>query len=165
MFHRSSRTLGVALAMFALGGPALANPNAVEGETLVDANAEELKAWLSDYGLIAEINADIYEYSVEAAPPCELVHVKSRGVGQPMLYTVKRCPTADGFKETMISGDQLEAMEAEWSVKPEGDRSRVKVRIFTKINLVPQFLVNQAGKKSIGQMLKNLTTKVDAKAR
>ncbi len=155
-----------ALALLAaLGGSARAQER-VSQEVLLSADAATVRQVLSDTSLAMGMSREVLEYRIEAAPPCQLVHVTARGLTEPLKYTVRRCPTELGFRETLVSGDaMLEAMEVEWRAEPHGDGSRVRLSVLTRVARVPQVIVNQQVRQSVGNTLRNLSRLVEPKAR
>lgn len=164
---RAGRGLVLALALcLAASSPARAEDEAVSEELVFQADTASVKALLADTGLAFSLNQDVLSYRVEDAPPCQLVHVTTRGVTAPFHYTVRRCPTSTGFRETLVSGDgNVEAMDVEWRAVPHGDGTKVRLSVLTRIARVPQFLVNQHARQSIAASLRSLGRKADAQAR
>lgn len=149
------------LALAASPGLALAD-TPVSEDTVLAVDQQQVRDVLADYDQLAAMNADVLDYRVEADPPCQRVHITTRGVVEPIRYTLRRCPTDSGWKETLIEGDPLvEAIEVEWQVQPEGEQTRVRLSILARIAKVPQFLVDQQTRRNVARTLKNLTRKLD----
>lgn len=136
--------------------------DAVSEDALIAADRAQVLAVLADYDQLAAMNADVLDYRVEADAPCQRVYITTRGVMDPIHYILRRCPTASGWKETLVSGDaSIEAIEVEWQLVPEGDQTRVKLSILARIAKVPQFLVDQHTRRNVARTLKNLASKLD----
>lgn len=164
---RSGVIVGAVLlaAGLLLSTPALAD-DGVSGEQIVAADAETVRRLLADPSTTLSLNQDILDYRIEDAPPCQLVHVTTKGVTAPLKYTVRRCPTETGFRETLVGGDEgVQAMDVEWTTEPHGSGTRVHLSIFASIAKVPQFLVNQRTRQSIAHTLRSLGRKADTQAR
>lgn len=151
----------VGLGTLLAGGPALAE-TPVSDDALISADPQQVRAVLADYDQVAAMNADVLDYRVESAPPCQLVHITTRGLAEPMQYTVRRCPTETGWRETLVSGDgSMEAVEVEWRVEPDGEHTRVRLSVLARVARVPQFLVDQQTRRNVARTLSNLARKLD----
>jgi hypothetical protein len=145
---------------------AFASEDAVTQDVVVSMNADQVRAVLADTSLAMSMSKDIISHRIEDDAPCQLVHITTRGLTAPLNYTVRRCPTATGFKESLVQGDELiEAMEVEWRTSPHEDGTRVRLSVLTRIGRVPQLLVNQQVRQGVSQTLRNLVRVVEPKAR
>lgn len=161
---RLAFALTVGLSLLA-GAPAHAD-EPVTDEVVFTAGPDQVKALLADPNLTMSLNQDVLSYTVEDAPPCKLIHVTAKGVTEPFQYTMRRCPTASGFRETFVSGDgMVQAMDVEWRAEPHGDGTRVRLSVLARIARVPQFLVNQHTRQSIAQTLRSLGRRTETQAR
>ncbi|MCK6505642.1 hypothetical protein L6R53_19960 [Myxococcota bacterium] len=164
-----ARVRGLATLLLALG--ALASPAAhaddpVSEEVVFAAGPDQVKAMLADPNVTMSLNQDVISYTVQDAPPCQLIHVTAKGVTEPFRYTMRRCPTANGFRETFVSGDgMVQAMDVEWRAEAHGDGTKVRLSVLARIAKVPQFLVNQHTRQSIAQSLRSLVRKTETQAR
>jgi len=136
------------------------------GEQIIAADAGRVRALLADPSTTLSDNPDVLAYQIEDDSPCKLVHITARGLTSPYHYTVRRCPTKTGFRETLVSGDRaVQKMDVEWRAVPHGDGTRVRLSILARIAQVPQFLVNQHTRQSIAQTLRSLGHRVERQAR
>lgn len=140
--------------------------DAVAAEGLVQADPAQVRALLADYSQIAAMSPELLEYRVEPAPPCSLVHITTKGLSAPMHYTVRRCPTETGFRETLVESDGgVEQMVTEWTVAPAEEGSRVRLTVLARVAHVPQILVNQGTRRSIGNLVRKIGEKLNPKMR
>ncbi len=148
-----------------LAGSALAG-DAVSGDTLIEADKQAILEILQDYDQVAKMNPDVLDYRVEADGACQLVHVTAKGVSSPTQYTVRRCATDRGLTERYVDGDGLiEDIQVDWVMVDEGEGTRVKLSVLTRVAKVPQFLVDQRTRSSVSRSLKQLAQKLSPKRR
>lgn len=161
---KSFRTIVVGL--FLLAPSAALAEDAVSQDVVVNMDAEQVRALLANTSLAMSMSQDVISHRIEDAAPCQLVHITTRGLTSPLNYTVRRCPTASGFKETLVHGDDMiEAMEVEWRTTPTEGGTKVRLSVLTRISRVPQVFINQQVRQSVGQTLRNLVRVVEPKAR
>ncbi len=155
------------LAWALLVSPSLASASdEVSQDVVVRMDADQVRAVLADTSLAMSMSKDIISHRIEDDAPCQLVHITTRGLTEPLKYTVRRCPTATGFKETLVQGDSMiEAMEVEWRTSPHEGGTKVRLSVLTRIGRVPQLLVNQQVRQGVSQTLRNLVRVVEPKAR
>lgn len=133
----------------------------VRSEVLVPAPVEEVKADLSDPVAAARLSANVLAARVISKGTCDVVEMTVKGMTGPLSYVVKRCPTASGWTETLVSSDDFDAHRAEWSVTPTAGGSLVSLSIHTEPDVpVPQRIVNGVVQSQVVQTLSNLVRKV-----
>jgi len=138
----------------------------VTQDMVLGADSATVRALLADTSQVLGLNADVLSYTIQADAPCQLVNVTARGLTSPIHYTVRRCPTDKGFRESLVSSsDGVEEMTVEWRMDPDSHGTRVHLSVLARVARVPQFLVNQHTRRSVALMLRRLTGQVDAQAR
>lgn len=160
LFRSAAAVLACCAVGLGAGTTALAD-DGVSQDALIEADRAEILAVLADYDQVGTMNGDVIAYDVQPDGDCQLVHITARGVTSPMSYTVRRCPTENGWRESFVGGDgAIEDIEVQWDLADEGEGTRVRLSVFAKVARVPQFLVDQRTRRSVGQTLKKLADKL-----
>jgi hypothetical protein len=86
------------------------------------------------------------------------VQVSVKGAWDPLFYTAKRCPTARGYKYTLLQSDSITDYEAEWRLDPlPGGGTRVTYTVRTDVDLpVPNALIQKGVVDSATSTIKSL---------
>lgn len=89
---------------------------------------------------------------------CEKVDLQTRGLIAPFVLKTRRCPTATGWKETLVASDNFVEYWNEWSVKPLPDGgSLVVFKTRTLPNVaVPESLILSQTRRVLNKLMKNL---------
>ena len=84
--------------------------------------------------------------------------VRNRGFARDHSYTAERCPVEHGWHSRMIDSEDFEDHQIIWTTKPEGQGSRVTIRVKVQLHVpVPGFLVRQV----VGGALEDTLEKMD----
>ena len=89
---------------------------------------------------------------------CEKVDLQTRGFITPFVLKTRRCPTATGWKETLVASDNFVEYWNEWSVKelPDGG-SLVIFKTRTLPNVaVPESLILSQTRRVLNKLMRNL---------
>lgn len=90
---------------------------------------------------------------------CERVKLKTRGILQPLEIETRRCPTASGFKETMVASKDFLEYYNEWVVSENGDGSLVVFTSRTVPNVaVPEAILQSETRRILGRVMRNLSS-------
>ena len=129
---------------------------------IVDASPEQVRVILADTaGSLKDLSPNTLSVEVTSDGPCERVDRQTRGIFQPLTFQAKRCPTADGWEETLVESDDFEHYEALWSVRTTDAGTEVIYRIATELTApVPQVLVRQNLKQAAGTILRALVARL-----
>jgi hypothetical protein len=127
-----------------------------EGDTVVvvavaSAPAVDLRRILADPQRVQALFPDILDEQVElAADGCIRIQRRTRGLLRPFVLLARRCPTAEGYREELVSSDDFEAYTSEWVVGvDDAGATRVEYRIRTALDVpVPASAVTAAVRKS-----------------
>ena len=88
---------------------------------------------------------------------CEKVKLKTRGLLSPFVLETRRCPTATGWRETLVTSDNFLEYWNEWSVKPQGDGALVTFKTRTLPDVaVPESIILSQTRRVLGKLMKNL---------
>lgn len=88
---------------------------------------------------------------------CEKVKLQTRGLISPFELETRRCPTASGWRETLVASDNFVEYWNEWSVKAQGEGSLVTFKTRTLPNVaVPESLILSQTRRVLGKLMKNL---------
>lgn len=98
--------------------------------------------------------------STHATPDgaCEKVKLSVRGLISPFQLETRRCPTASGYLETLISSANFVEYRNEWEIKDlgaEGSLVTFKTRTVPNVQ-VPESLILMETKRVINRLMKNL---------
>lgn len=97
--------------------------------------------------------------SVKASPDgkCEKVKLQTRGLITPFVLETRRCPTATGWRETLVTSDNFTEYWNEWTVKDLGDGALVTFKTRTLPNVaVPESLILSQTRKVLGKLMKSV---------
>ncbi|MFT4623441.1 MAG: ribosome-associated toxin RatA of RatAB toxin-antitoxin module [Myxococcota bacterium] len=125
----------------------------------VPASSDEVRALLADTGgRLAALSTDTLSVTTTQDGNCEMVDRKTRGIFRPFAFRAKRCPTENGWQETLVQSDDFTAYESEWQVGESSEgTTEVVYRIQTEINApVPNSIVRTNLKTAAGNMLRSL---------
>ena len=88
---------------------------------------------------------------------CEKVKLKTRGLIAPFVLETRRCPTANGWRETLVTSDNFVEYWNEWTVKAQGDGALVTFKTRTLPNVaVPESIILSQTRRVLGKLMKNL---------
>ena len=138
------------------------NEGRVVAVVTVLAPPEQVRSILADtVGALKELSPNTLSVEVTPEGPCELVNRQTRGILQPLTLRSKRCPTPDGWEETLMESDDFEHYEALWKVRSTEKGTEVTYRIATVLTApVPQLLVRQNLKKAARTILQGLVARL-----
>ncbi len=135
----------------------------IVGTTAIAASPEAVRALLADPVACGTLSPDILSVTVTPAGKCSMVDVVSRGAWNPLKWRSLRCPTADGWRDDLVSSDDLQAMHSEWHVVAAADgTTTVEYRTNTQVSLagVPASLIHQGMMQSAKTTLVRLVERV-----
>jgi hypothetical protein len=88
---------------------------------------------------------------------CEKVQLQTRGLISPFVLETRRCPTATGWRETLVASDNFVEYWNEWSVKELPDGAQVTFRTRTLPNVaVPESLILSQTRRVLNKLMRNL---------
>lgn len=93
--------------------------------------------------------------------PCERVKLKTRGLFTPFELETRRCPTARGFRETLVASADFAEYWNEWILEDVDGGTRVVFRTRTVPKVaVPEALIQTEARRVIVRLLTNLKAAV-----
>jgi len=149
------------------------NASAAEAEIEVDDNGnvvasiqlstpiDVLRKALADAGdrrLEPETVLDVT--SVPDGSDCYRITRTTRGVFSPMTMETRRCHSAEGRQETLVSSDDFSRYSTKWSFEPEDDGTKVKILLDISVNRVPDSLVRPNTIRGLRATLKRIANMV-----
>ncbi|MSP57021.1 MAG: hypothetical protein EXR69_15675 [Myxococcales bacterium] len=145
--------------------PTVAGANTVSTAIFIAADPATVRAVLADPLRACHLSSDVLEATlVENHGECTLIQITTRGMTSPLTYTTRRCPSADGFVETLVQTDDFDYQASRWSLRPVSGGTQVTLEVRSEPRLpVPQRLINAAVGSSAVQTLKNLVQRVTSR--
>jgi hypothetical protein len=102
--------------------------------------------------------------SAKATPDgsCERVKLRTRGLLQPFEVETRRCPTAHGWKETLVSSPNFVEYWNEWVIEetPAGTNITFRTKTVPNVVGVPEVLIQTETKRVLSRLLHNLQAAV-----
>ncbi len=142
--------------------PTVAGESTVSTVVIIAADPATVRAALADPLSASALSGDVLDAKVLAKEgDCSLVQITTRGMTSPLVYIARRCPTADGFRETLVSTDDFDSQSTSWKLLSVAGGTQVTLQVRSEPRLpVPQRLINAAVGSSAVQTLKNLVQRV-----
>ncbi|MDC0720967.1 hypothetical protein [Nannocystis bainbridge] len=105
-----------------------------------------------------------FTVSAKATPDgnCERVKLKTRGLLSPFELETRRCPTAHGWKETLIASEHFVEYWNEWVVEDASTGgTTVTFRTRTMPNVaVPEAIIQSETRRVLAKLMHNLSAAV-----
>lgn len=139
----------------------------VRGTLVVDASPDTVRRVLGDSVLLALASPEVRRASATPDGACDRVDLEVKGLFTPFAVQTLRCPTDDGWTETLTDAAMFSAWDSIWTVStsPSGD-TVVTCAVRTAIDLpVPTSLVQRRTARSVAASLEQVRAHVDAAAR
>jgi len=93
---------------------------------------------------------------------CEKLTYKTPGMIGSLTYVTLRCPTAQGWKETLVSGEGFEDNSSEWELREVEGGTELNYRVRVRMSLpVGQSLVNSR----VAQTMKSAIERLEERLR
>lgn len=142
--------------------PTVAGASTVSTGIFIAADPATVRAALADPLKACQLSGDVLDAKVLGKQgDCTLIQVTTRGMTSPLIYTTRRCPTTEGFTETLVQTDDFDSQASTWSLRPVSGGTQVTLEVRSEPRLpVPQRLINAAVGSSAVQTLKNLVHRV-----
>jgi hypothetical protein len=121
----------------------------------------EVRAALVDPIASARFAPDIHSIAyVEQGRPCSTLDVETSGFAS-VAYVYRRCPTADGWHETLVTSGSLDAYEVRWRLVPQGNLTEVTYMVRVEPHLpAPDFIVGRQVRSTMSAVMTRLYTHV-----
>lgn len=102
-------------------------------------------------------------YEAKASPDgsCERVKLKVRGLIAPFEVETRRCPTASGWKETLVASANFTEYWNEWTIQETESGSTVTFKTRTIPNVVvPEAILLSETRRVVAKLMRNLSAAV-----
>jgi hypothetical protein len=155
-----TRVLICALASLSLSLPSAAQtpeeplvqseePGTIITRLLVPAPVGQVQAVLDDPHLFAAFTPDVQELVVQARGRCKLLTFRSRGFIEPFRYSTQRCPSASGWRETLLESDSFTRYDADIALEPSAEGTHIIYKLSVGLDIpVPDIVISKNVKRS-----------------
>ncbi len=173
IFKHSFVALGFGLLLALTGAPRSAAANDAAGSTIstrvtakgeviatvkVAAKTDAVRQVLSSAERSHKLAPTTVSSHATPDGKCEKVKLQVRGLITPFQLETRRCPTANGFLETLASSTDFVEYRNEWEFKDlgaEGTLITFKTRTLPNVQ-VPESLILMETKRVLTRLMKNL---------
>jgi hypothetical protein len=133
----------------------------VVGRMVIDANEQEIRAAIPDLQKTG-VSSSVLEARIVPDGSCSSVFRKTRGLARPLEMQTRFCPTATGWRESLVASEDFNAYETEWVIRPQpGGGSQVQLRVVSDVNLmVPSSLVRSSTISGVRESLTDLLARL-----
>ena len=153
---------GLALAAPEPSEPITVGESTVTTQVLIQADPAAIRAALADPLTACRLSGDVLSATVlEKEGDCAVLRITTRGLSAPLTYTTRRCPTTDGFRETLVTTNDFDSQASSWKLTPVTGGTVVTLAVRSEPRLpLPQRMINAAVGSSAVQTLRNLVHRV-----
>lgn len=151
----------VGVAAHAADGPQISvqDDGTVVARMLVNASPTAVRSVIPDVQQGPSSNVLSTEHVADGS--CFKIVRRTKGLWNPLTMNTRLCPTSTGWRESLISSDDFNAYETEWSVRDDNGQSAVQIKVKSEVNfLVPNSLVQsgaiQGMRESFATLLRKL---------
>ena len=127
--------------------------------------AEDIvRAELDPAAEASALHGDATLVSQERQGRCERSTFKTRGLLSSISYVALRCPTPDGWKQTLVSSETFAENEAEWALRSVEGGTELRYRIRVRLDLpVGQGMVNAQIADSMSRAVERLESRLGSR--
>jgi len=144
--------------------PVVQSDGSVLMRIVFPASEADVRAELDTAAEASALHGDATLVSQERQGACERSTFQTRGLISSISYVALRCPTATGWKQTLVSSDSFEENEAEWALRTVEGGTELRYRIQVRLDLpVGQGMVNAQIVRSMTQAMERLERRLGAK--
>ncbi len=124
--------------------PTVATDGTLEVATLVPGSVAEVQKALEDPVARGRLFPSVHDVRVIGRQgDCVDLRMTTDGVSDPFVYDMRSCKTPQGWKDTLLSSDDLDSMDASWSLRAVAEGVEVRYRLKVALDLpIPRSLVN-----------------------
>jgi hypothetical protein len=156
-------TLFIALSNPAAAGPfegrfSIDDDGFVSVRVLVEAPMNVVRGSIDTAQEVFALDSERTLTRVQMRGACEEMHVETPGLLSPMRYVSLRCPTDNGWTESMISSDDFEANEVLWALNEVegGTEITYKVKVGVADMPVPESMLHSRIKRGMTSVMTSL---------
>jgi hypothetical protein len=138
--------------------PVVQADSSVRTDVVIAATPATIRAVIADPRVAARLSDHIVRVDVLGKDgACDLVEVTCKGLASTLAYTVRRCPTPDGFTEALVRSDDFDAQRTEWHLQavPGGTLVTFEVASEPRVPL-PKRVIQAVVESSAVETLENL---------
>jgi hypothetical protein len=154
--------VATALAGASPSEPVVQADSSIRTDVLIAASAADVRAVLADPRVAAQLSDGVVSVKVVGKEgPCDVVETTCKGITSPLVYTVRRCPTAGGFTETLLHSEDFDAQRTEWHLQSVSGGTLVTIEIQSQPRVpLPKRVVQAIVESSAVETLENLVRQV-----
>jgi hypothetical protein len=143
-----------------------ADGDTIRGSLIVASSASRVRAALADGAALAATSPEVRAATARPQGACEALRLEVSGLFSPFEVHTLRCPTANGWTETLIESSMFSAWETSWTVTPTADGgARIDYAVRTALDLpVPASLVRDRTARSVRICLDRVEARLAATA-
>jgi hypothetical protein len=141
----------------------VATDGSVVGRVVVEAPESAVRAAIPELQA-SGVNSNVLSVVQTRDGSCTAIQRSTRGLYRPLQLSTRFCPTAQGWREWLVSSEDFTAYEAEWTLVPTADGTTVQFRVKSGVNLmVPQSMLTSGTvsgvKETFEALLRKLTSR------
>jgi hypothetical protein len=138
----------------------VSSDGAVVARVHIPASEGEVRRLLADPVASQQLTPEVRSVSATSQGTCSVVAVETDGIWNPMHYTARRCPTADGFQTDLVHSEDFSDLHVEWKLKSSGAGTDVVYSVRTNVASIPAALARKGTERSMRQTLVALLAKL-----
>lgn len=130
---------------------------AVQGTVSVSLAPGDAMARLSDPTWVSSVDGGRTTVVVTGHDgACTLAAYTSPSALMTVAYTIRQCPTGQGYKSLLVASEDFAAYESEWTVTPDGAGSLLTYRVRVEPKLpIPLALVTGTIRRDVLSMMEH----------
>jgi hypothetical protein len=122
----------------------------VVGRMVLDAPEDAVRQALHEVQL-TRVGSSVIELKFTRDGSCHAIFRRTRGLFSPLEMRTRLCPTAHGWRESLVESSDFDAYEIEWKVDPNASGGvGLSLSVRSDVNLmVPTSLMRQSQMKGV----------------
>jgi hypothetical protein len=156
--------VGVMAGSAAAAEPTKAADGSICMRVVIPASESDIR---SEIDTATEANSLVGSAKLISAEPdgnCERLTYQTPGLISSLTYVARRCPTADGWEETLVSSDDFADNQSSWRLREVEGGTEIDYRVRVRLNLpVGQSIVDAKIAQSIKRAIEQLEERVSGK--
>ena len=128
---------------------------------LPEGTGGEIRRVVGDTRALATLSPDVLSVETQPRGECEEVTRSTRGMLRPFRLRSLRCPTAQGWKESLIEQGDFTEYATEWRIVETAAGTEVVYRVRTALDIaVPEAVIRRTVAQSARDQLLKLARRV-----
>lgn len=137
--------------------PTMDKDGSVCVRVVLPASETEVRAHLDSAAEASSLVGEAKIVNREAVGNCERLTYSTPGMISSLTYVSMRCPTENGWKETLVSSDSFADNESEWQLREVDGGTELNYRVRIRLNLpVGQKIVDSRIAQSMKRAVERL---------